>query len=114
DGALEMRVSLTGIMAVKGVTEGQDDPYSHMVAKNIAAVHHQHFFTFRLDMDVDGAAGNRVIELNSAPAAAGPKNPYGGAFTMKETALRTERQAQRNLNLTSSRRWVVENSSAKN
>jgi len=114
DGALEMRVSLTGIMAVKGVAEGQDDPYSHMVAKNIAAPHHQHFFTFRLDMDVDGAAGNRVIELNSAPAPAGPKNPYGGAFTMKETPLRTERQAQRNLNLASSRRWVVESASARN
>jgi primary-amine oxidase len=114
DGALEMRVALTGIMAVKGVADGQDDPYSHMVAKNIAAVHHQHFFIFRLDMDVDGAASNRVVELNSAPAAAGSKNSYGGAFTMKETPLRTERQAQRNLNLASSRRWVVENPSAKN
>ena len=114
DGALEMRVALTGIMAVKGVADGQDDPYSHMVAKNIAAVHHQHFFIFRLDMDVDGAAGNRVVELNSASAAAGPRNSYGGAFIMKETPLRTERQAQRSLNLASSRRWMVENASAKN
>ena len=65
-------------------------------------------------MDVDGAAGNRVVELNSAPAAASSKNSYGGAFTMKETPLRTERQAQRNLNLASSRRWMVENASAKN
>ncbi|PWU04248.1 MAG: tyramine oxidase [Terriglobia bacterium] len=114
DGALEMRVALTGIMAVKGVADGQDEPYSHMVAKNIAAVHHQHFFTFRLDLDVDGAAGNRVIELNSAAAPAGARNAYGGAFTMKETPLRTERQAQRNLNLASSRRWVIESTSTKN
>jgi len=113
DGALEMRVALTGIMAVKGVADGGHDPYSHLVAKNIAAPHHQHFFTFRLDMDVDGAA-NRVVELNSAPAPAGTQNPYGGAITMTETPLRTEREAERHLNLGTSRRWVIESASAKN
>jgi primary-amine oxidase len=114
DGTLEMRVELTGIMAVKGVESGHEDPYSHMVAPNIAAPHHQHFFTFRLDMDVDGAASNRVVELNSTAAPPGPSNPFGGAFFMKETPLRTERDAERKLNLASSRRWVVESLSAKN
>lgn len=114
DGTLEVRVALTGIMAVKAVAEGHDDPYSHMVGKNTVAPHHQHFFTFRLDMDVDGAASNRVVELNSVPSPSGKANPYGNAFTMQETPLRTEREAQRNLNLTSSRRWVIESASAKN
>jgi primary-amine oxidase len=114
DGALEMRVALTGIMAVKGMASGQEDPYGHMVARNIAAPHHQHFFTFRLDMDVDGAANNRVIELNSVAAPPGPANPFGGAFVMKATPLVTEEEAGRTLSLASSRRWVVENLSAKN
>jgi primary-amine oxidase len=114
DGALEMRVSLTGIMAVKGVPAGAHDPYSHMVAKNVAAPHHQHFFNFRLDLDVDGAMPNRVLEMNSAPVPAGPQNPYGNAFTMRETPLPSEREAQRNLNLTSSRKWIVVNPSAAN
>jgi primary-amine oxidase len=113
DGSLEMQVGLTGIMAVKGIASGQEDPYSHMVAKNIAAPHHQHFFSFRLDMDVDGAA-NRVVEMNTVSAPAGPRNPYRGAFLMKETPLRTEQEGERKLNLASSRRWVVENPSAKN
>jgi primary-amine oxidase len=113
DGALEMRVALTGIMSVKGVADGVHEPFSHMVAKNIAAVHHQHFFSFRLDLDVDGTA-NRVVEMNSAPVPAGPKNPYGGAFTMDETVLSTERKAQRRMNLESSRRWIVENPAVKN
>lgn len=113
DGALEMRVALTGIMSVKGVGDAMHDPFSHMVAKNIAAVHHQHFFSFRLDMDVDGTA-NRVVEMNSAPVPAGAKNPYGGAFTMDETVLSTERKAQRRISLESSRRWIVENPAAKN
>jgi primary-amine oxidase len=84
------------------------------VDKNIVAPHHQHFFTFRLDMDVDGAAPNRVIELNTTPAPIGKNNPYHNAFTMQETPLRTEHEAERNLNLASSRRWVVESSTAKN
>ena len=113
DGMLEMRVHLTGIMAAKGVATGAHDPYSHQVAPNVAAPHNQHFFAFRLDMDVDGPS-NRVVELNSVALPAGPQNPYGGGFTMQETPLRTEREAQRQLNLASSRRWLVESSTATN
>ena len=113
DGMLEMRVQLTGIMAAKGVATGAHDPYSHLVSPNLAAPHHQHFFAFRLDMDVDGQA-NRVMELNSVAMPAGPKNPFGGGFTMEETPLKTEHDAQRQLNLASSRRWLVESTTATN
>ncbi len=112
NGTIEVRVSLTGIMAVKGVADGSDQ-HSHLVARNLAAPHHQHFFTFRLDMDVDGPA-NRVVEMNSVPMPAGKQNPYGGGFLMQETTLRTEHEAERSLNLQSSRRWIVESASAKN
>ena len=87
DGSLECRVVLTGIMAVKGVEGHGHDPYSHLVGQNLAAPHHQHFFTFRLDFDVDGPA-NRVVEMNSQAAPAGPRNPYGNAFTMTGDAAR--------------------------
>jgi primary-amine oxidase len=113
DGTLECQVVLTGIMAVKGVATGAHDPYGHAVAKNIVAPHHQHFFTFRLDFDVDGTA-NRVLEVNSQSAPPGPQNPYGNAFTMRETPLVNEREAQRNLNLLTSRRWLVVNPSSLN
>jgi primary-amine oxidase len=113
DGALEMNVHLTGIMAAKGVAGNAHDRSSHLVAPNVAAPHHQHFFAFRLDMDVDGTS-NRVVEMNSAPLPAGPQNPYGGGFTMQETPLRTEREAERQLNLASSRRWIVESATATN
>jgi primary-amine oxidase len=112
NGAIEVRVSLTGIMAAKGVADGSDQ-HSHLVAKNLAAPHHQHFFTFRLDMDVDGTP-NRVVEMNSVAMPAGKQNPYGGGFLMQETTLRTEREAERSLNMASSRRWIVESASAKN
>ena len=112
NGTIEVRVLLTGIMAAKGVAGGSD-PHSHLVAKNLAAPHHQHFFTFRLDMDVDGTP-NRVVEMNSVPMPAGKQNPYGGGFMMQETTLRTEHEAERSLNMASSRRWIVESASAKN
>ena len=73
DGTLEMKVGLTGIMSVKA--EKDHDPANgHMVAPALSAVHHQHFFSFRLDLDVDGATPNRVVELNTEaePAFAVP------------------------------------------
>jgi primary-amine oxidase len=114
DGSLEMKVSLTGIMAAKAVADATHDPFSHLVGKNTAAPHHEHFFTFRLDFDIDGAAPNRVIEMNSVPVPAGPRNPHGGGFEMHETTLATEREAQRNLDLASSRKWIVQNPSTRN
>jgi primary-amine oxidase len=108
DGTLEMRAVLTGIMAVKGVADGAHDPHGHIIEKNISAPHHQHFFSFRLDLDVDGPA-NRVVEMNSSPMPPGKDNPHNNAFLMHESPLRTERQAQRNIDLASSRRWVVQN-----
>src|ERR1039457_4825148 len=112
NGTIEVRVSLTGIMAAKGVADGSDQ-HSHIVAKNLAAPHHQHFFSFRLDMDVDGTP-NRVVEMNSLPMPAGKQNPYGGGFVMQETTLRTEHEAERSLNRSEDKRWIVESTSAKN
>ncbi len=114
DGTLEMRVALTGVMTAKAVAEGAHDSYSHMVTRNLAAPHHQHFFTFRLDLDVDGAMPNRVVEMNSVAVPSGPQNPYGGAFMMEETPLVRERQAQRNLDLGASRKWIVINPNVMN
>ncbi|HUB82489.1 MAG TPA: primary-amine oxidase [Bryobacteraceae bacterium] len=113
DGTLESRVNLTGIMAAKGVASGAHDPHAHLVAPNLAAPHHEHFFAFRLDMDVDGTP-NRVVELNTVSMPKGPNNPYGGGFTMEQTPLRTEQSAERQLNMPSSRRWVVESTTARN
>jgi primary-amine oxidase len=106
DGTLEMDVVLTGIMQTKGVA-GHQDHHSHLVMKDVAAVHHQHFFNFRLDMDVDGAAGNSVLEMNTEALPAGPGNPFHNAFTMREQPLRREMEAQRQCSLAASRKWKI-------
>ncbi len=119
DGTLESEILLTGTMLVKGVdtaSAGEHNAHEsgHLVAPNILAIHHQHFFCFRLDLDVDGAAGNNIVELNTSPVAAGPGNPRHNAFIMSETPFHTEMEAQRNLNLASSRKWKVINTAVKN
>jgi primary-amine oxidase len=119
DGTLEMEVLLTGFMeskAVRAATASEPDPeavYGHLVAPQVDAVNHQHFFNFRLDMDVDGT-GNSVEEMNVEPAAAGPANPQRNAFLMQETLFRREQEAERQINPATSRAWKVINPSVKN
>src|SRR6185369_12285413 len=36
----------------------QGHSYGTLVRPHVEAIHHQHFFVFRLDMDIDGAGGN--------------------------------------------------------
>jgi len=116
DGTIEQEVLLTGVMATKGVSpdaQQKHDPYGHVVAAGVAAPHHQHFFNYRLDFDVDGSA-NTVVEQNTETLAQGKDNPYGNAFVMHETPLRREAEAQRSLNLATHRRWRIINPTAKN
>src|SRR5262249_34832375 len=82
----------------------------HRVAPGVLAPHHQHFFNYRLDFDVDGTK-NAVAELNTESAPAGPRNPYGNAMRIEERVLRDETEAQRDLSLKQSRRWKVFNPS---
>lgn len=122
DGRLEMEVDLTGIMETKGT--GAEKEIGHRahgngslaqkVAENVLAVNHQHFFNFRLDVDIDSPGGNRVVEMNTESVPPGPLNPQKNAFVMRETSLPTEKQAQRNLNLAANRCWEVLNPSREN
>lgn len=111
DGTLEFRADLTGIMLTKGVTETHDDHSAHVVAQNLVAPHHQHFFNFRLDFDVDGVA-NAVFESNSRPME--ENNALGNAFVMESTKLASEKAARRDLSLASQRKWKVVNPATKN
>jgi primary-amine oxidase len=118
DGTLEMQVELTGIMLAKGIMASTDSvhmshDYSHKVSELVAAPHHQHFFNFRLDFDVDGAS-NTVVEMNTRSAPAGRANPYGNVMEVETTPLKTSGEAQRDVSAASARRWIVQNPSVVN
>jgi primary-amine oxidase len=118
DGSMDVEVLLTGIMATRGVSPETDgsahsESHGHVVADGVEAVHHQHFFNFRLDFDVDGTT-NTVTEMNTVALPPGTGNPYNNSFTMRETMLGRERDAQRQLNLATARKWRVINRSVRN
>ena len=121
DGTIAVEAGLTGIMLAKGVKaqtsqELHADPsghHAHLVAPGVVAPHHQHFFIFRLDFDVDGT-DNRLVEHNVRSAPAGKDNPLSNAMLMEETVLTSELKAQRDMNLASARKWKVVSASAKN
>lgn len=119
DGVLEVDAALSGIMLPKGVRETKVSghnghfPSGHLVAANVAAPHHQHFFNFRLDFDVDGT-NNSVREMNTRAQSPGRANPNLNGMIMEETLLGTERAAQRAMNLQTARTWLVVNPAAHN
>lgn len=116
DGSLEMQVELTGIMLAKGVDASTGTArhagHGHQVSQLVQAPHHQHFFNFRLDFDVDGTS-NTVVEVNTRSAPPGKANPYGNAMEVQTTALKTSANA-RDLDFAANRRWVVRSSTSRN
>jgi primary-amine oxidase len=124
DGAIRVEVELGGIPLAKGVRAvacqrcaqlagekgpaGDEDRYGTVVAPNIVAPNHQHWFCFRLDMDVDGTT-NSVSELSAKPAG----GEESGAWVLDEKVLTTEKEAQRNLDPATQRHWKVFNPAAR-
>ena len=113
DGTIQLEIKLTGIINTSGIAEGETPQYGTLVAPGLNAHVHQHFFNFRLDMDVDGDA-NIVYEVNTVAEPPGPDNPHGNAFRAEATPLTTELQAQRVIDPLKGRYWVVSNPGARN
>lgn len=122
DGAVEGEVVLSGIMNVNNTARRRDTSHveghsqaGHLVAPGINAPNHQHFFSYRLDLDVDGAS-NSVYEVDTeAPGpASGRANPKGETFMMTERRLTSESNAVRDVSFAANRNWRVANTRATN
>jgi primary-amine oxidase len=116
DGTLEVQNELTGIVLAQGTAaqkQSEDDSFGRLIAKNIFGVNHQHFFNYRLDFDVDGQA-NSVMEMNVKALPMDEKNPLGNAIAVAETPLTKETAAVRDLDMKSSREWMIVSADKKN
>jgi primary-amine oxidase len=120
DGAIESEVILSGIMNVNPTARQRDTAHveghsvaGHLVAPGINAPNHQHFFSYRLDLDVDGAA-NTVYEVDTKAPERGEANPEGETFTMTERPLASEQNAIRDVAFSANRNWRVANTHATN
>ena len=92
---------------------GEKPPWGELVTPEIYGPIHQHFFSVRLDMMVDGPL-NSVYEVDTVADPPGPQNPYGGAFRTRSTLLGRESEAQRIVDPLAGRFWKVVNRSVKN
>ncbi len=116
DGTMEQRTTLTGIMSVKGATRATDSAAAHgqRVSDRIIAPHHQHFFAFRLDVDVDGAETHRVLEVDAIPATEHDVHNSRAEVHARSQVLKSELSARRMTAGASARRWVVQNIGVRN
>jgi primary-amine oxidase len=127
DGTIDVDIELTGIVEVQGVNRtnamaapDKNDlsydglPFGTLVKPHVEAINHQHFFVFRLDMDIDGGPNNSVMEMNARLVPPGRQNPYGNGFVVDHTHFMNELQAQRSVNYETARSWHVVNNDIHN
>ncbi len=117
DGEIDGEVVLSGIMNVNYTERkldtahaGGHTSFGHLVAPTVNAPNHQHFFNYRLDLDVDGAANTVYMVDTQAPA----QNPKGELFGMSERPLSSERDAISDVSFATARNWRVTNTHATN
>lgn len=105
DGVLAVEIDLTGVMQVQA-NQNASTPHGSRVDEYHVAVHHQHFFGFRFDFDIDGPA-NRIAEGELTPLPMRPGNPTGTGFSWSWRPLASERLAVREAAPGRSRQWRI-------
>jgi primary-amine oxidase len=107
DGTIHFEIKQTGVLTT-AVTDGsQPLKYGQLLnTDGLYAPIHQHFYSVRLDLDVDGTE-NSVYEVHAEPTPAGADNPFNNAFYSKATLLTRESEAQQNIDPLTGRVWKV-------
>lgn len=113
DGNIQFEVKLTGILSLGTIKEGEQAKYGSLIAPQLYAPNHQHFFNVRLDFDIDGVE-NTVQQIDVVSDPIDEKNPFQNAFHVRAANLENEQQALANLNIESARSWKIINPGLKN
>ena len=93
DGTIQFEVKLTGILSLGAYPPGEKPAHGVLVAPQLYAPNHQHFFNMRLDFDLDGIA-NTVSRIDVVADRINDSNPFENAFQAIATPLVTEKQAR--------------------
>ena len=101
DGRLRIRLISTGVDAVKGVlsqtiadpTAAQDTSVGTLIAPYRVGVNHDHYFSYRIDMDVDGT-DNHFDRLKLRAIQQPASAPRRGIWGLVPQRVGTEKQAQ--------------------
>ena len=105
DGTIECEAKLTGILFTSAYP-GEGYPFASQVAPGLGAPYHQHLFSARLDMTVDGQK-NVVNEIEAVRVPISETNPAGNAFTKKVTPIESEAVSGRVADGSVGRVWQI-------
>jgi primary-amine oxidase len=130
-GSIEVAVGATGVLEVKAVSnaradekpspdisakapDGHEVEFGQLVAPNISGVDHDHFFSYRLDLDVDGRNNSLMVDRlvpyklpDSAPGR-------HWIWAMQPEMAKTENDAKLNVSIEHPAMWRIANENAKN
>ncbi|CAL9155272.1 unnamed protein product [Musa hybrid cultivar] len=101
DGLIRVKVGLSGILMVKGTPFSHlnqfpqnEDMYGTILSENVIGVIHDHYITFHLDLDVDGA-NNSFVKVKMAREDANPgESPRTSYIKATRQVAKTEKDAQ--------------------
>ncbi len=112
DGTIEFEAKATGIVFTSAYP-GKGYEYASEMAPGLGAPFHQHLFSARLDMALDGFT-NRVEEEEAVRVPLGEGNERGNAFSRRRTLLKTESEGVREANMPAGRTWHISNPESTN
>ncbi|HEV7306996.1 tyramine oxidase [Ensifer sp.] len=101
NGQINIYVGATGLDAVKGVastsmkdpTAKADTAHGTLIAPNLVAANHDHYFNFRIDFDVDQPI-NHFSTMDIVPAKLDPSSPRKSMWTVEHKMPMTELEAR--------------------
>jgi primary-amine oxidase len=120
NGSIRIRVGATGVDNISAVksrtasedTTGQDGRYGRFLAENAVGINHDHFFSFRLDFDIDGTANSFVrekIQMKRLP----PDSPRKSLWVAEPEIAKTEEQAKARMTTEKPENWLIVNPGVK-
>lgn len=121
DGQFRVMVGATGIVAIKAAkakdattAAGQAEArHGRFVDDNVVAINHDHYFSFRLDLDVDGPANsfvNDVLRTERLPQG----HPRKSLWVAEESSPSRESEGKFSAGHGSQALWRVANPGARN
>jgi primary-amine oxidase len=116
DGSIKIALGATGIPLVKAVgsrtlaedQSGLDTAYGHQIAENTVAINHDHFISYRLDLDVDGQQNSFVYEPLTSERLDG-QSLRKSIWVLDSRTAATEQDAKLQINIQHPALWRVIN-----
>ncbi|NGP77829.1 hypothetical protein G3570_14370 [Balneolaceae bacterium YR4-1] len=123
DGSIVVRAGATGIAEAKSTIQkdatealssnSRDDAYGRFVDPHIVAVNHDHYFSYRLDMDVDGS--DNSLQIDRLTTKILPEDhPRRSVWVGESTVAKNERDGKLIKKIENPALWRVISNSRKN